>query len=533
MPRSAQALPYTLPGSPSAGSISAFQSLQPGVLFGGRYEILGVLGQGGMGAVYKARDRELDRLIALKVIRPELATDPAILLRFKQELILARNITHKNVVRIYDLGEADGIRFISMEYVDGDDLRTLLRRQGKFAPKEAIAVVEQVCRALDSAHSEGVIHRDLKPQNIMRDKHGRIVVMDFGLARSLGDTGMTQTGAIVGTLEYMSPEQALGSTLDQRSDIFSVGLIFYELLTGKAPYEADTAIASLMKRTREEARSASDVDASVPRSLSAIVSRCLERESANRYHSAVELLQQLTTWEANPNISVESLSKMISHPIVRSSRFSLDLPGKSWMWIAGAVLVVVLAIFAGRTLLNRTGTSSGEMAQGIPSLKLGKYVAILPLKKVGDEKALGYVADGIGEALGAKLFQLKEVHLASADAVDKAVARDLPLSKLARELGVNLVLQGSVQGTSDKLRVTLGLDDATTGKRVWSQEFSGASGDVLALEDQIYGTVATALALKPCHYRQACLEPGVLGSLGRCARPRRPDLRHRGHRPRP
>jgi len=499
----ATGLPHARPAPSLTDNISAFLSMQPGVLFGGRYEILSVLGQGGMGAVYKARDRELDRLIALKVIRPELATDPAILLRFKQELILSRNITHKNVVRIYDLGEADGIRFISMEYVDGEDLRTILRRQGKFSPKEAIAVVEQVCRALDSAHSEGVIHRDLKPQNIMRDKHGRIVVMDFGLARSLGDSGMTQTGAIVGTLEYMSPEQALGSTLDQRSDIFSVGLIFYELLTGRAPYEADTAIASLMKRTREDARAASDVDVSVPKSLSAIVSRCLEREPANRYHSAVELLQQLTTWEANPHISAEALSRMIAHPVVRTSRFNLDLPGKSWMWIAGAVLVIVLAIFAGRTLLNRSGTSSGEMAQGIPSLKQGKYVAILPLKKVGDDKALGYVADGIEEALAAKLFQLKEVHIASSGAVEKAAAKDLPLSKLARELGVNLVLQGSVQGNSDKFRVTLGLDEATTGKRVWSQEFSGASGDVLALEDQIYGNVATALALKPTDEEQA------------------------------
>src|SRR6202140_1175298 len=329
IPGTTQALPYARSGPPSVGGISAFQSLQPGVLFGGRYEILGVLGQGGMGAVYKARDRELDRLIALKVIRPELATDPAILLRFKQELILSRNITHKNVVRIYDLGEAEGIRFISMEYVDGEDLRTLLHRHGKFSPKEAIAIVEQVSRALDTAHSEGVIHRDLKPQNIMRDKNGRIVVMDFGLARSLGETGLTQTGAIVGTLEYMSPEQALGATLDQRSDIFSGGLIFYELLTGRAPYEADTAIASLMKRTREEARSASDVDATIPKSLSGIVGRCLEREPANRYHSAVELLQQLTSWEANPNISADALSRMISHPVVHKSRINLDLPGRS------------------------------------------------------------------------------------------------------------------------------------------------------------------------------------------------------------
>src|SRR6202158_5359647 len=507
IPGATQALPDARSGPPSVGGISAFQSLQPGVLFGGRYEILGVLGQGGMGAVYKARDRELDRLIALKVIRPELATDPAILLRFKQELILARNITHKNVVRIYDLGEADGIRFISMEYVDGEDLRTLLRRQKKVAPKEAIAMVEQVCRALDCAHSEGVIHRDLKPQNIMRDQHGRIVVMDFGLARSLGETGLTQTGAIVGTMEYMSPEQALGTTLDQRSDIFSVGLIFYELLAGISPYASDTAIDSLMKRTREDARSASDVDATIPKSLSAIVGRCLEREPANRYHSAVELLQQLTTWEAHPDISPEMLSKMIAHPIVHSSRFSLELPGKSWMWMAGAVPVVALATFAGRTLLNRAATSGGEMAKGIPPLQRGKYVAILPLKQVGDEKALGYVGDGIAEALAAKLFQLKRVHLASSDAVEKAVAKDkdndLPLARLARELGVNLVLQGMVQGNSERLRVTLRLDDATTGERGWRQEFPGTAGDVLALEDQIYATVATALALKPSGEEQA------------------------------
>jgi len=497
IPGATPAMPYVRQGPPSMSGISVFQALQPGILFGGRYEILGVLGQGGMGAVYKARDRELDRLIALKVIRPELATDPGILQRFKQELILARNVTHKNVIRIFDLGEAEGIRFISMEYLEGEDLRTLLRRQGKLSPKEAIPIVEQVCRALDAAHSEGVIHRDLKPQNIMREKNGRVVVMDFGLARSLGEAGMTQTGAIVGTLEYMSPEQALGTSLDQRSDIFSVGLIFYELLTGKAPYDADTAIASLMKRTREEARAASEVDSSVPKSLSAIVSRCLEREPANRYHTAVELLQQLTTWEANPTISADQLSKMISHPIVRPSRFNLDLPGSRWMWIAGAVMVIALATFAGRELLNRTGSDGAVSQKGIPPLTQGKYLAVLPLKLVGDEKALGYVADGIQEALAAKLFQLKEVHLAPSTAVEKVAGKDQPLSKVARDLGVNLVMQGMVQGNSDQLRVILNLDDATTGKRVWSKDFAGVPGDVLALEDQIYSNVVMALALKP------------------------------------
>ena len=185
----------------SDSALKLVQLFPPGSLLGGRYEVIRVLGEGGMGAVYQARDRELDRLIALKVIRPELAGNAAILQRFKQELILARHVTHRNVVRIYDLGEADGIKFITMEYVDGEDLRSLLKLHGKLPAKEAVHIVEQVCRALEAAHAEGVIHRDLKPQNIMRDKQGRIVVMDFGLARSLEANGMTQTGALVGTLE--------------------------------------------------------------------------------------------------------------------------------------------------------------------------------------------------------------------------------------------------------------------------------------------------------------------------------------------
>src|SRR6266446_3102122 len=193
---------------------TAMKPLTPGTSRGERYEIIRLLGQGGMGAVYQAHDRELDREVALKVIRADMAANPEILKRFKQEIILARQITHRNVVRIFDLGQADGIKFITMEYIEGEDLQRVLRRKKKLEHGEAANIMAQVCRALEAAHAEGVIHRDLKPQNIVLDKSGRAYVMDFGIARSTLTPGMTQTGALIGTPDYMSPEQAKGQTLD-------------------------------------------------------------------------------------------------------------------------------------------------------------------------------------------------------------------------------------------------------------------------------------------------------------------------------
>src|SRR5262249_54888047 len=203
--------------------LSKQDHLCPGDVLGARYEIVRVLGQGGMGTVYKAMDREVEHLVALKLIRPDLAEEPVILARFKQELLTARQVTHRNVIRIYELSEIDGVKFITMEFVEGCDLRTLLHEKGKLPPEQAVEIVRQVCLALEAAHGVGIIHRDLKPNNIMQDKNGRILVMDFGLARSLESSdGMTQTGALLGTIEYMSPEQAMGKHLDARSDLFTL-----------------------------------------------------------------------------------------------------------------------------------------------------------------------------------------------------------------------------------------------------------------------------------------------------------------------
>src|SRR5271165_6556230 len=290
--------------------------LEVGTVLGGRYEIQKLLGMGGMGAVYKAHDLEVDRTVGLKVIRPDLAGNPAILARFKQELVLARQVTHRNIIRIYDLNEADGVKFITMEFIEGEDLRNILTHHGKVAPKEAINIMRQACQGLVVAHQEGVIHRDLKPGNIMQDASGRVVIMDFGLAKTVQGDGMTQTGMMIGTMEYMSPEQAMGSDLDARSDIFTMGLIFYELLTGNIPFRAESAIASLVKRTQERAVPISDVDPTIPPALSMIAGKCLERDPKARYSTAQELTDDLDVFEGK-----RPRSSGAGQPALRTSVF--------------------------------------------------------------------------------------------------------------------------------------------------------------------------------------------------------------------
>src|SRR5271169_2026785 len=318
--------------------------LTSGQLLAQRYEVLSLLGEGGMGAVYKAKDVELSRTVALKVIRPDLARNRAILDRFKQELILATQVTHRNVVRIYDLGEAEGIKFITMEYVEGEDLAAVLHQRTKLPPQEAVGIIDQVCRALEAAHRVGVIHRDLKPQNIMCEKSGRILVMDFGLAKTLEGERMTQTGAMVGTMEYMSPEQALAGNLDQRSDIFSLGLIFYELLTGQTPFRADSALASLIKRTQERAVPVSHHDSSISGPLDRIVNRCLERDVNMRYQTAAELRADLQRWRGKSSSGSTMAPTVLYRPDMR-----VWLRMHRW-WLAGggaAVLVLVFAAYLG------------------------------------------------------------------------------------------------------------------------------------------------------------------------------------------
>jgi serine/threonine protein kinase/tetratricopeptide (TPR) repeat protein len=389
--------------------------LTSGHLLAQRYEILNLLGEGGMGAVYKARDVELGRMVALKVIRPDLARNRAILDRFKQELILATQVTHRNVVRIYDLGDAEGIKFITMEYVEGEDLADVIHQRTKLPPKEAVDLVEQVCRALRAAHNVGVIHRDLKPQNIMRENGtGRILVMDFGLAKTLEGNRMTQTGAMVGTMEYMSPEQALAANLDQRSDIFSLGLIFYELLTGQTPFRADSALASLIKRTQERVVPVSEFDKSVPPELSQIVSRCLERDLTLRYQSAAELLADLELWAGTGK------SGIIAARLKPGPRRWADENKRLLAGVTALVLLLIatLAYFLVRPRSASVPEAKKQEAQAVRARSL----AILPFRNSSGDAKDDWIGSSVADMLSTDIGQSAHLHTVPTDRLHQVLS---------------------------------------------------------------------------------------------------------------
>jgi serine/threonine protein kinase/Tfp pilus assembly protein PilF len=473
-------------GTTLAGSS---QALQPGHVLGGRYEILELLGQGGMGAVYKARDREVDRLVALKVIRPELAGHPDVLRRFKQELILARQVTHKNVIRIFDLGEAEGAKFISMEYIDGRDLKSIHAERGKLQPEEAAEIIEQVCLALDAAHAEGVIHRDLKPQNIMVDKHGRVVVMDFGIARSRELSGLTQTGDLVGTPEYMSPEQAKGEEIDSRSDLFSLGIILYELLTGISPYEATTPVVALLKRTQERAVPPDKLDPAIPEFMNDIVVRCLEIDPQRRYASAQEILQDLEA-RHGPRRGITTL---------HMPRFRMveEFPTK---WIApGLALIMLLTI--GLVFRGKIFAPAVKPKPSGPTISL----AILPFRNASGDPSLDWLGSSLAEWLSTDVGNSSYLRTVSSDRLhqilhDLRITADSTLDpdtlrRLAEFSNAETVVWGQYAKLGEQIRIDATLRDLKRDRTATLKAEAPNQGALPGAVDRLAQAIRENLAL--------------------------------------
>ncbi len=268
-----------------------------GSLFAERYSVLEELGKGGMGEVYRVKDEKLDEEMALKVVKPEIAAYKGTIERFKNELKLSRKIGHRHVCRMYDLNEEGETPYITMEYVRGDDLKSSIRKNGKFKEEQVIAIAKQVCEGLAEAHELGVVHRDLKPQNIMLDENNRAKIMDFGIARLVEAPGVTQSGVMIGTPDYISPEQAEGIEADQRSDIYSVGVILYEMVTGSVPFKGDTAFSVALKHKTKLPQDPKKLNPELSENLSRLILICMEKDRERRYQSAQALLADLRNIE--------------------------------------------------------------------------------------------------------------------------------------------------------------------------------------------------------------------------------------------
>jgi len=413
-----------------------------------------------MGTVYKAQDRELGRLVALKVIRPEMASRPEVLERFKREILLASQVTHKNVLRIHDLGEAGEIRFISMSYVEGTNLKGLLEREGALSLEKGVPLARQIGDALQAAHDAGIVHRDLKPQNILIDQDGNAYIADFGISRSLAEGGtMTDTGTILGTVDYMSPEQARGETPDHRGDIYSFGVILYEMFTGNLPFQASNALSIMMKRLHEDAPTMRQARPEVPAWLSAVVARAMQRDPHDRYPSAGDLLRDLERQ--------------------RASRSWRRFAAKRYLVPAAAL---ALALLVAWNPFHLTWPPWGASLAPPPRTSL----VLLPFQNATGDPRYDWVRTGLPSLIRSELIEAKALRLVGEDRVKEVLASlklgdDLDPTptttrRIASLLGAENILGGRIVRIADRLRI-----DATLRPAGGSSSPAAATADAGAL----------------------------------------------------
>jgi eukaryotic-like serine/threonine-protein kinase len=457
----------------------------------GRYRIEGKLGQGGMGVVYRAFDSTLQRAVALKVLPAERLKDPSRRRRFEQEARSASSISHGHVAHIYEVGESEGESFIAMEFVEGETLERILASR-RLDIREVLRIAVQMVDALDAAHARGIVHRDIKPGNIMITPRGEVKVLDFGLARvsqpeepaADDTTALTNTtpGTILGTGPYMSPEQALGREVDHRSDIFSVGAVLYEMVTGKRAFAGATFAETLMKVVQSDIEPVETLAPGIPPGLAAVIGQCLAKDRDKRYQKTADLLDDLRSIQSHQESTYLGKSGVTLHT---SKHSVLRRPGSGFQFsrrtavAAGAGVAALGAAGAGWWLLARRPRFES--------------LAVMPFVNQTKDVELEYLSDGLAESVINRVSQLRGLTVLSRSSTFSFKNKPVEVNEVARRLGVDAVLTGSVVVREGMLRVSAELTEAATGRHLWGEQYTRPASNAFLVQEQIAQEIAARL----------------------------------------
>lgn len=463
--------------------------LAPGRIFGERYQIIEEIGAGGMGRVFKAMDLKINEVIALKLIHPEIALKKKNIERFRNELRLTRKIAHRNVCRMFHLHEEDGATYITMEYVPGEDLKSSIRMMGSFTIGKTVSIAQQICQGLREAHHQGIFHRDLTAKNIILDREGNVHIMDFGIALSRETKGLTEEGKSIGTPTYMSPEQAAGRGIDQRSDIYSLGVILYEMVTGEAPFTGESSLSIAMQHKLDLPKPPIEINRRVPEALNRLILKCLEKKKENRYQSADEILvdlkaidEELTTGELQI-----PLRKMRSTTIMTSLK-SFKVPG---YLVVGALILLVLVYFIGKNLISEDQPLR---------------IVVLPFEYLGPDSVEDqrHILDYLDIRIGVKLQERYEGLIITPEGIAEFYATsDFSYSEIGTALKVDYILEGKIRIEQQTVEMSVSLIDAKQGASIEGMTFNCSideifDQEVIKIADQVgreLGVVASSAGL--------------------------------------
>jgi serine/threonine protein kinase/Tfp pilus assembly protein PilF len=488
--------------APTATLNIMLQEFKTGSIVADRYKIIERLGKGGMGQVYKVHDLDVGEKIALKLIRPEIAANARIIARFQNELRLARKISHRNVCRMFDLSRDGNTKFITMEYVSGEDLKATIKRMGPLTWKRAVSIGKQLCQGLSEAHRMGVIHRDLKCRNIMIDREGSVRIMDFGIALSQESEGITKSGVIIGTPQYLSPEQVDGKKIDSRTDIYSMGIILYEMVTGKVPFEGDSTYSIAFKQKMEAPKVPWELNPEIPLELGRLILKCLAKDPDKRPQTAEEVCMELTRMEEGATtMERPSRLKLLLEKIRMRFKFT-RFP--RLLLLLG--LVAVLGYLGIRQVIPpkaAVGTRGSEAVSTWTS-----SVIVLPFRLENPDAVEESLRQTISDRIIRNLSKFREIRAINSWTSWSYKDSSFSPKDIATENGVNHVLWGTLGSTEDYLHIETELLSTPGGHILWTDSYQcSIDANLFEVLDSVAKTVASTLGVDMVDTRYPGIKP--------------------------